>query len=260
MQITIPTNYHPSWENFFNQPFVQNEIERINQELEQSAGSNGVQFTPNPALVLRFALQDLHAVKAVWIGRDPYPQPNIATGRCFEVNGANDWFSPEINISLKNIVKLLHKSHFNHKTAKPIQAVREDIQSGAFPILPPNEAFAHWASEGVLFLNSAFTCGIGGFEQAGSHEKLWKPFFKHLLSYIANSNDEIAYFLWGKARDYGKLLIRQGVGEDWLYPSKHPCTNGDKGEQDGYLNGYKRNTDFLNNPCFYETKAQIKWV
>lgn len=244
---------HPSWEKFFNREDVQEELKSI----EGKIGNN---FTPKAEHVLRFATNDLQNAKIIWLGRDPYPQPNTATGRCFEVNGIESWFDKEANLSLKNIVKLIHKSYNNRIVSASIQEVRKDIQNGSFPILPPNQAFSHWEKEGVLFLNQSFTCRVGDFSQAGSHEKLWKPFFLMLLAFITKKNKEIRYFLWGKARDWEEQLLQNGVPVELIYKSKHPSTNGDKGKEEGYVEGYKRNTDFQNNPCFKETMNLIKWV
>jgi len=246
---------HPSWQPFF----CQGNIQSLLQEIEKEIGNS---YTPQSHFVLRFAETDLEKVRAVWQGRDPYPQPNKATGRSFEVNGVESWFDKEVNSSLKNIVKLLHKSYLNRTVCASIEEVREDIQKGNFPILPPNHAFFNWEKKGTLFLNNAFTCEIGNHTQAGSHEKLWKPFFLLLLAYMAKTNPHIRYFLWGRARDFEKTLLKYGVEPEYIYKSKHPSTNGDKGTEieNGYVDGYKRNTDFQNNPCFKETMDIIQWI
>jgi uracil-DNA glycosylase len=237
---------HPSWKEFFDKT----DIVGLLLSVESHIGSH---FTPDPPNVLRFAEMDLDKVKVIIIGKDPYPQKGVATGRAFEVNGVSSWFDKGVNNSLKNIIKLIHKSYFEREKGASIAEVRKDIEKGKFPILPPNEAFNDWEKQGVLFLNTAFTCEIGGIEKAGSHLVIWKPFFEALLAYIANRNPYIKYFLWGDARKYQKQLIDYQIPEELLYLSLHPCTNGDKG-------GYERNSRFLNNPCFLDTKEEIQWV
>lgn len=235
---------HSTWEEFFNR------TEHLLKKIESQIGDN---FTPATEKVLRFAETNLDNIKVIIIGKDPYPQEGVATGRAFEVNGVSTWFDTEVNNSLKNIIKAIHKAYFKLEKGATIQEVRNDIEHGKFPILPPNKAFNEWEKQGVLFLNTAFTCEVGGIEQAGSHLSIWKLFFKELITYIANKNPHIKYFLWGDARKYVKPLRKENVPEEQLYLSLHPCTNGDKG-------GYDRNSRFLNNPCFTDTKNIIQWV
>lgn len=243
---------HPSWEEFFKREGVKRELEKIEGVL------SNVEYTPLPHQVLRFATMDIMSILVVVLGRDPYPQRLtdgrfVATGRAFEVNGATKWFDKMVNPSLKNMLKLMHKTYQEREKGASIKDVRTSITDGEFGILPPDKAFAHWEEQGVLFLNTAFTCEVGTFKQSGSHIKLWKPFFHLVLSYLVEKNLQIRYFLWGEARKQAKVLEKNGVQKEFLYGSKHPCTNGDVG-------GYEKDGAFLNNPCFHETKGQINWV
>lgn len=243
---------HKSWSEFFGREDVKLELEKI----EKTIGDN---FTPKANNVLRFANKDLMLLWAIWVGKDPYPQIDettgelVATGRSFEVSGVDSWFDKRVNSSLKNIVKLINKTALNKNIGSGIDEIRKEIEEGKFKIPSPDKAFDYWESQGVLFLNSAFTCKVGGFEEAGSHIKEWKKFFDMLLEYISTKNPNIKYFLWGKSRDFSKKLKKYNVKESDLYLAYHPCTNGDNG-------GYKNNSKFLNCPCFEETKDKIDWV
>ncbi|WCK57459.1 uracil-DNA glycosylase (plasmid) [Aneurinibacillus sp. Ricciae_BoGa-3] len=237
---------HPSWEAFFSEPNVQEELVKI----ESLIGQN---YTPQTERVLRFATVDLQTVTCVILGKDPYPQPGVATGRSFEVSGVTSWFDKGVNSSLKNVIKLIHKVYTGREVGAGIGDVRQAIQEGSFAIPTPDKAFSYWEEQGVLFLNTAFTCEVGGFAQAGSHLKIWKPFFLLLLKYMAVNNPNIRYFLWGDARKYAKNLQKWDVDEQNLYMSKHPCTNGDNG-------GYRNGSNFLECPCFEETKETVRWI
>lgn len=233
---------HPSWE-----PFFLNREEELS-EIMKKVGSN---FTPTKERVFRFAQTNLSEVKCVWIGKDPYPQRGVATGRSFEVSQVDSWDDPAVNRSLQNIIKLLHKAYFGLERSLLIKEVRDDIRTGSFPILPPNQIFEYWEQNGVLFLNSALTCEVG---RIGSHLKIWEPFFNDLLAYIVINNPRVIYFLWGDAVKYKERLLNLGVSEPFLYTSYHPSSfYGDKG-------GYEYDAKFLNNPCFRDTAAQIQWV
>lgn len=248
---------HDSWKDFLFHPDVQ----RMLLDIEKTVGE---EFTPLPHNVLRFAKTDLERMKvAVW-GRDPYPQrvdkgekkgELVASGRAFEVNGASSWNDKSINASMRNILKLLHKSYFKLEHSLAIREVRDDIQTGNFPILSPDQAFDDWEQKGVLFLNRSFTCKVGNQKNAsGTHEKLWTPFFNGLLRHMAYNNPNMKHFLWGTAKEFAPILIEHGIKEENLYISKHPSAYvGDEG-------GYKMNGNFLNNPCFYDTMNEIKWI
>lgn len=246
-----------SWKDFLYHP-------RTQQILLDIEGQIGEEITPIPSNVLRFSKTNLEEMKCVIYGRDPYPQliakgekegERVATGRSFEVNGATSWEDKSINASLRNILKLLHKSYFGLEESVSIDAVRNAINDGTFPIKSPHIAFDDWEQKGVLFLNRSFTCKLGNQKNAsGSHEKLWNPFFNELLRHIVWNNPNMKHFLWGTAKEFAPLLIQLGVEQEHLYISKHPSAYvGDEG-------GYKREGNFLNNPCFYDTMNEIKWI
>jgi uracil-DNA glycosylase len=248
---------HPSWSDFLYDPMIQRLLLSIEEEV-------GHEVTPLPHNVLRFGKTDLEKMICTIWGRDPYPQliekgekkgELVATGRSFEVNGATSWNDKSINRSLVNIVKLLHKSYFLLEESAPIDDVRKAIQDGAFPILPPHQAFDDWEKKGVLFLNRAFTCKVGNQKNvSGSHEKIWTAFFNHLLAYMVERNPNMKHFLWGTSREFSPVLIQLGAKQEHLYISKHPSAYvGDEG-------GYQMDGNFLNNPCFYDTMNEINWM
>lgn len=241
---------HPSWKEFFDKIEIKDELVKIGEKLSK------MQFTPRADLVLRFSKTDLDNIKVIWLGKDVYPQKNVATGRSFEVNfevyKVNSWESTKINASLRNILKALNKTIFNKNYSSSIAEVRKEIKQGKFNIPAPKEIFDYWENQGVLFINSAFTCDIGGIEVAGNHLVIWEKFFIMLLNYIVSSKSNIKYFLWGNSRTYHKQLVDMGIPESDIYLSTHPCTNG----EDGW---YKNDSYFLDCPCFNETQDLINW-
>lgn len=233
--LRVDNTVDSSWISFFTKQEVINHLKFIENKLIGN-------YTPCDSKVLRFATVDLNKVKIVIIGIDPYPQKGVATGRSFEVSNIIDWNDKGLNKSLKNILKLIHKSEFNLPKEKSIDEVRKDINNGKFLIKKPNEVFEYWENQGVLFLNSAFTCEVGKSE---THIEYWNKFFCELLKYICEENKNIKYFLWGKARKYEGILQNKNDG---LYKSDHPVATNSK----DYI--------FLESKCFLETKNIIKWV
>jgi len=176
-----------SWDNFFT-------ADRLAQ-LDKIGAGIGIGFTPPADKVLRFSKVDLVRVRVVILGQDPYPQSGVATGRSFEVGNIKQWSDLKRNASLVNMLKLLHKNYIGGSEIAAISKVREDIDEGRFPVLPPTELFSHFEEQGVLMLNAAFTCKI---DNPGSHTDVWKSFSQDLLRFIEENNPQIKWFLWGK--------------------------------------------------------------
>ncbi|MGM9925850.1 MAG: uracil-DNA glycosylase [Bacillus sp. (in: firmicutes)] len=234
----IPSNIHPSWKPFLTEGIL-NELAEIEQEI-------GFNYNPSePQVILRFLSIDLHQVKVVWLGQDVYPMKGAATGRSFEVGGLTSWSSPFRQVSLKNIVRLLHKNYHgitDYNDIQPFKAIKEEIQTGSFPIKPPHRWFDDLEEQGVLFLNTSFTCETG---KPNSHKQIWAHFSEQVLSYLSTENPNICWFLWGKEAIGNKKYIKQGV----FYESRHPM-----------MCSVKYPDDFLKFQGFEQTKNIIKWI
>jgi len=233
----IPINYHNSWENFLT-------IEVINElnDIELKIGNN---INPERKNVLRFFKCDLNNVKVIILGQDPYPERGRATGRSFEVGDLHSWNDKFRQVSLKNIVRLIHKNYNNindYKNIKKFSEIQDEISSGTFKISPPDEIFELWENQGVLMLNTYFTVESG---ITGSHIDIWGPFSIKILEYISNENKNINWFLWGKQAEDKKQYIKSGK----FYISRHPM-----------MCSAKYDDDFLRNNCFKETSNIINWL
>ena len=224
---------HNSWEPFINNKDIIKQLADIEHSI------NG-QYTPEPGLALRFLNTDLIKTKIIILGQDPYPQPGAATGRAFEVNGLKSWTQGIRQSSLRNILRNIHAS-YNFCEPAPLNEIRDEILSGAFKIPPPDKIFGHWEEQGVLCLNTAFTCRAGS---PGSHSISWKPFAERLIMYIAQENKHIIWFLWGKAAQEKEVLLNGAK----TYKCNHPMLPG-KGEG-----------GFLNCGCFRETMDIVNWI
>lgn len=213
-------------------------LDSIRIKLKEESDS-GIEITPPENLQLRFTSQDLSSIKILILGQDPYPQSGVATGRAFEVGTLHSWFDNFRNTSLKNIVRAIYAAK-NDKILK-FSEIQQEIKNGKFNILPPNELFESLEKQGVLFLNTAYSCKVGN---PGSHIKLWEPFTTNLLSFIAKKNPEILWFIWGSFAEKQtlNLPIKKLV-------SSHPmiCCNKPK--------------DFLFDiNMFKQTKDLIYWT
>ena len=199
-----------------------------------------IEYIPKNEYVFKALRSSISSRKVCILSNEPYSQGEIATGLAFEVKNTS-WVNHEINISLKNILKLLYKT-YNGKMEN-IEKIRKEIGHNEFAILPPNELFKSWEKQGVLLLNSSLTTIE---EKTGEHNKFWHPFTRDLMEYISAKNKNIVYFLLGKdAEQFEKNILN---GE--VIKSNHPAKGG-------HSEGEK---DFLKGDFFEKTKDTINWL
>jgi uracil-DNA glycosylase len=227
---------HNDWENFLTKE-IRKMISGIEKEVAKS------DFMPPQEKVLRFLTIPLNSVKIVIVGQDPYPQKGVATGRAFEVGNLRSWTEPFSNISLKNILRAIYKTYSHEVIIYNQLKTKFDNE---FPILPPTKLFSSWEEQGVLLLNTSFTCETG---KPGSHQKIWEEFSKQLFVWINNFNIDITWFLWGAHAQE----ITAGLNLRNSIKTQHPmmCFAG-KGRQNDFLYGEKN--------CFEITINQIDWT
>jgi uracil-DNA glycosylase len=120
--------------------------------------------------------------------------------------------------------------------------IKKDIESGQFPIVSYSEWFDSLERQGVLFLNTTFTCQAG---KPNSHKNIWADFTKDLLQYISSKNPCIHWFLWGSEAQKNEKLISEGI----FHKSRHPMMCSQKYED-----------DFLKSKCFENTWHLINWL
>ena len=199
-----------------------------------------IEYIPKNEYIFKALRSSISSRKVCILSNEPYSQGEIATGLAFEVKNTS-WVNHEINISLKNILKLLYKT-YNGKM-EDIEKIRKEISHNEFNILPPNELFKSWEKQGVLLLNSSLTAIE---EKTGEHNKFWHPFTRDLMEYISKKNENIVYLLWGKdAEQFEKNILN---GE--IIKSNHPAKGG-------HSEGEK---DFLKGDFFEKTKDIINWL
>jgi len=220
----IPKNHHTDWN-----PFLKGENLLLIKEIGNKLNSS--EFTPPAEKVLRFLTLPLQTARIVILGQDPYPQPGVATGRAFEVGTLRSWNEPFSNISLKNILRAVYKAYSGEIIRYTELKAKFDNE---FPVLPPNLFFENWEKQGVLLLNTSFTCELNS---PGSHRKYWEQFSGALFSFINEANPELTWFLWGNhaqqatahldlqhtVRSHHPMMCvdREGKEEDFLYGNQN---------------------------------------
>jgi len=142
-----------------------------------------ITLPPRQYIFAAFQFFDIHQLRVVILGQDPYIKRGEAHGLAFSVTKGT-----KIPPSLKNIFKELKRSYNTERTSTDL---------------------SDWAEQGVLLLNTALTTREG---QSNAHAKIWKEFTKELIQQINNSTHNIIFMLWGNhAQSY----------EEYIDTSKH---------------------------------------
>lgn len=233
----LPQNYSSSWSGFLT-----DEIKSQLEEIEKKIGNN---YTPLKEKILRIFNTDLSKAKVCIVGQDVYYQPGAATGRSFEVGGLEDWNSPFRQVSLKNMVRLIHKSYIgidDYKSIKKYSEILAEMNEGKFKILSPDKLFESLEQQGVLFLNTYLTCELN---KPNSHRAIWEDFSMKLFTFISTQRPDLIWFLWGNEAFSKKKYILQGI----IYECRHPMLCSEK-----YAD------DFLKSNCFRNTMSIINWL
>ena len=161
---------HPGWleplRGVFDQPYM-GELKRFLSEQR----AEGRTIFPAPDNWFRaLDLCPLDKVRVVIIGQDPYHGEGQAHGLCFSV-------MPGVRPppSLVNIFK--------------------EMQSDLGVAPSPHGLLDHWASQGVLLLNSVLTVEMG---QAASHrERGWERFTDAVVRLVNDKPEPVVFMLWG---------------------------------------------------------------
>ena len=197
-----------------------------------------IEYIPKNEYIFKALRSSISSRKICILSNEPYSQGETATGLALEMP-IPSWDNHEINVPLKNILKLLYKTY--EGTMEDIDKIRKEISYNKFNVLPPDKLFKSWEKQGVLLLNSSLTTVA---EKAGEHNKFWYPFTKDLLEYISMKNKNIIYMLWGKTAEQFEKNILNGE----VLKSNHPSTVGHLGNEKNFLEGnfFEKTKDIIN--------------
>lgn len=145
-----------------------------------------------------FKLCSYNNLKAVFVGQDPFPQKDVATGILFgnREETSNKDLSPSLQIIKDSVANL-------------------DIPNNCAIFDPSLE---NWAEQGILMLNSALTVEMN---KIGSHVMLWRPFISNLLKRLSANKKDIIYVLFGKQAQTFKPYINKH--SNTILEEQHPA-------------------------------------
>jgi uracil-DNA glycosylase len=158
---------------------------------ERNSGKN---IYPDASNVFQaFVLTPFDDVRVVILGQDPYHGAGQAMGLSFSVPEA-----VKIPPSLRNIYQELHT----------------DLGLA----LPTHGNLTHWATQGVLLLNSVLSVEGG---MPGSHAGLgWEQFTDAVIRILSERRERLVFILWGNYAKQKAALI--DTTKHTIITSPHP--------------------------------------
>ncbi len=131
-------------------------------------------------------------LKVVIVGQDPYPQLGVADGIAFSCSRKG-----KAEKSLQYILKALEDKD-------------GDVD------------LRRWSNQGVLLINTAFTCEVNSI---GSHYDLWKPFSKYIFENINRHKKNIPVILMGKKAESWEIHLNNQK----IFKVSHPASAAYRG-------------------------------
>src|SRR6476661_2875189 len=160
----------PSWQEALGRELEQPYMAELRQFLLAERDGGKSILPPEPTWLRALELTPFEKVRVVILGQDPYHGEGQAHGLCFSVQ-------PGVRPppSLVNIYKELESD---------------------LGIAPRRHGFLeHWASQGVLLLNSVLTVEMG---RAASHrERGWERFTDRIIREVNAKSEPVVFMLWG---------------------------------------------------------------
>lgn len=132
-----------------------------------------------------FKLCPYKELRVCCVGQDPYSQPSIAQGILFgnSANTPENLLSPSLKVIKECVIN--YEIPHNH--------------------IEFDNTLESWAKQGVLMINSAFTCEVN---KVGSHTNLWRSFTSKLIENISLRNNGLVFVLFGNQAQSFKSYIK----------------------------------------------------
>jgi uracil-DNA glycosylase len=165
-------NIHQSWYPLFN---------KYSFDLDKLYNSENIIYPSREEIFKVFEL-DVHDIKILLLGQDPYHNPNQANGLSFSVND-----NVSIPPSLKNIYKQIQNDFPERKYI---------YKSGNLH---------RWFKEEKIFLLNASLTVIKN--KPASHMKLWKEFTNDVIRFINDNNSQCIFVLLGNFAKSKQVFI-----------------------------------------------------
>jgi uracil-DNA glycosylase len=203
-------------------------LDDVITNIMEAVDNDASRLTPPPDRVMAaFRLCKYNNVRVIILGGDPHPDEGQADGLCFSTRAG------DIPANLVNIYECL--LYCREITSVPSCT---DIIGSKTP-----GSLDNWAKQGVLMLNNALTCELGG----ASHNTIWANYIKNVLSHAITSNIGVAVFAWGRnaSNRLSGLTMGDAVVYRWRDPNPLSNNSAPEPEKFKYFRGFSAvNTAF----------------
>lgn len=203
----IAKEFRPtSWENVFEQ--AEPELHDISIILDEQERTYGNYYPLKKDLFNAFNYTQLHNVKVVIMGQDPYHQSITVDGKAMP-RAVGVSFGTRLEDSIPSSLKNIYA-----ELTKTVEGFR-----------PPDHGdIREWTSQGVLMLNTCLTVRPG---QPKSHGDVWLGFINKIFKEISNVNPYCIYLLWGKdAQKLKPMLGEKSIVFEAAHPSGLSASRG----------------------------------
>lgn len=188
MDIDIEPSWKAALEGELEKPY----FEALSKAVDE-AYQTAVIYPAQQNIFAAFTLCPFDQIKVVILGQDPYHGPGQAHGLCFSVPAGI-----KIPPSLQNIYK--------------------EIKADLGTEIPQSGNLEHWATQGVLLLNTTLTVVEN---QPGSHQGLgWETFTDTVIKTISSQKEHVVFLLWGNFARTKAALINQS--KHLILEAPHP--------------------------------------
>ena len=157
-------------------------------------------------------------LRCIIVGQDPYPQLGVADGIAFSCSKKG-----KAEKSLQYILKALGDED-------------GDVD------------LKRWANQGVLLINTAFTCEVNSI---GSHYDLWKPFSRYIFENINRHKKNIPVILMGKKAESWEIHLNNQK----IFKVTHPASAAYRGGEWDCKNVFA----LVNAELDKQEKTWIEW-
>lgn len=193
MKQILDVKIHESWKAVLQDEFSKDYFKGIKEGLLQAKAGGSIVYPPEKLIFKAFNTTAFNEVKVVILGQDPYHGPGEAMGLCFSVP-----IGVRVPPSLRNIFKEIHKD----------LAIE----------IPSHGDLSHWASQGILLLNTILTVE---HKSPGSHKNLgWHIFTDAVIRTISDQLEGVVFLLWGNFAKSKSPLIDET--KHYVLSSAHP--------------------------------------
>jgi uracil-DNA glycosylase len=173
-------------------PLFEDQLEHLNSlfanlDTQLEIGS----LAPPIESVFRVFETPVHEIRVLILGQDPYPTPDVATGRAFATCGGT-------------------------KPPASFRNIEVELQTSLVSDRKLDSTLETWADQGVFLLNTALTIDLS--QPRKGHFRFWEMFTIATLDFISQNSPQHVWLLWGtKAGAY-----EQYAGHNIVLKTTHP--------------------------------------